>query len=288
MSLQLYNPASDGLPAKAWECLRRNKAFLSDFSLEGAASDEDARDMAEEFRAQMASHPFYAAVFEHLRGCVWHDPEDKNDAASIECLFDICTPWSKLHSLVQGAIEDAFVRRNTRAVETPPYWELDPRGRRFSRKRSDQFLASIAPQLEGHRLVQIPRTVWDNAHKKALVAQMSELLGKPLAKNTHWLKNSGRTLGTKSQWRAYLLVENWRREACGGFALRKAASLAAFEIYANDSFGASPEQRRTAASEFLRISPKLHRHASDVEKQFQEIEKAIVSVYPVFEPLRPR
>jgi len=254
---KIYNPADDGLAAKAWECLRRNPEFRHDRNFRGARSQEEAEHSIAHFRARMSSHPFYQAVFLHLRGWTPYTSHDDDRTVSKFSPIDESMAWPELDPLAQGSLEDSLARLDVMTKEIPV---------------SDRT----------HRPIWIPVNVWDARHKADLLLQVSALLGRPIAKDARWLKNPGRTLGTRAQWKAFLLTEKWRTKECGEYGIRIAASLAAYEIYGKTSLGDSPKERCAAAKEFRRETPKLHPQTSSVEAQSRALDSAIGSVYPTF------
>lgn len=279
-----YNPASDGFAAKAWECLRRNKEFYRDYSSEKAHSEEDAQDLYHIFRSRMETHPFYAAIWAPLmeNSSVW--PEDRETFWFYARSLHPWTTWPEIHPDIQGFLRRALCPNGAFPVETPDRLEIDPHHQDYSPVTAKNFLASFATELDMHRAIFIPITVWDRSHKEDILREVSELLGKPLAKDARWLKDNGRALGTKAEWHAFLLVEQWRSRELGGYSITKAANLTAWEIFEEEVFGDAVSQRKESARAFLANCTKLHKYTSNVEKRFAQIEHAIKSVYPVFRP----
>ncbi len=279
-----YNPAEDGFPAKAWECLRRNKAFYDDLNLSHAKSEEDALSLAEDFKAHMQSNSFYRAIYSPLVEWSWGDPDEKEDWYHLTRCLDLGTAWPKIHPDTRDLIEDSLSPHEALNFETPNFEEIDPYKKNFSDAKAKKFLSELANSLETHRLILLPATVWDRQHKGRILAEVSEILGNPMAKDARWLKNSGRALGSEAEWRSFLLVEQWRNPRCGNYGPGMAANLAAWEIYGGEDFGEEPKVRLGAARAFLKHCEKFQKHAATVEKHVRLIEKAVSSVYPVFDP----
>lgn len=279
-----YNPASDGFAAKAWECLRRNEAFSHDLYHYDATSEDDAKDLAAFLRAHMATHPFYQAVYEPLVEWSAVEPEDKETCHYRARSLDLGMTWPEIHPETQGDLENGLCPYGAFSVETPGRSEIDPHHEDYSPVTAKNFLASFATEPDMHRAIFIPITVWDRSHKEDILREVSGLLSKPLAKDARWLKDNGRALGTKAEWHAFLLVEQWRSRELGGYSITKAANLTAWEIFEEEVFGDAVSQRKESARAFLANCTKLHKYTSNVEKRFAQIEHAIKSVYPVFRP----
>ena len=92
-------------------------------------------------------------------------------------------------------------------------------------------------------------------------------------------------MGTEAEWRAFLLVEQWRSRECGKLGPTIAANLSAWEIYAGESFGNTCTERKEAAENFRQECHKLHQHTATIERRVRRVEQAIKSVYPIFDPL---
>lgn len=280
-----YNPAKDGFPAKAWECLRRSRALRNDVNCVGAESEDDAIDMAAEFRSKMETHPFYRSVYAPL--VEWphygHDG-DKEGLHYFSRRLEFEMPWPDIHKETQGWIENSLQPQSASVVETPPADEFHPHSKYYKDVKAKGLLSDLSEWLVTHRVIVLPQVVWDKPHKARLLAEVEKLIGDPLAKDARWMKNTGRLLGSEAEWRAFLLVEQWRNPSAGRYGLGMAANLAAWEIYGGEDFGTDPQLRVAAAKDFLGGCGKIQKHAATVERHVRRIEKAIASVYPDFNP----
>jgi hypothetical protein len=281
-----YNPASDGFAAKAWECLRRNKEFHRDYGLENAHSEEDAEHQYSVFRSRMETHPFYAAIWAPLVENSSVQPEDRETFWVYARSLHLWTTWPEIHPDIQGFLSSALSPHGAFPVETPNRLKIDPYHNDYSPVTAKEFLASFANELDTHRVICIPVAVWDRPHKERILGEISALLGAPLAKDTRWMKKLGRALGTAAEWRAFVLVEQWRERRGANYGFGMAANLAAWEIYGKEDFGIEPRQRIKAAEVFRKRCSKIHKYASKVEVQVHLIERAIKSVWPVFDPIQ--
>lgn len=284
----LYNPAKDGFPAKAWECLRRNQAFWNDVHCVGAESEEDATDMAIELRSQMETHPFYRSVYGPL--VEWphygHDG-DREGLFYIARRLDFEMPWPSIHKETQGWIENSLYPQSASIVETPPTGEFDPYSRHYEEAKARGLLSDLSQWLLTHRVIVLPQITWDRPHKDRILAELEKFIGEPLAKDARWLKNTGRVLGTDADWRAYLLFEQWRDDLKRDFSRDLAINLVAQEIYSKGeiTFGVGSEQRVKSAKHDIKGKSSLHAQCYRVRQNVSRIEKAIESVYPVFNPI---
>lgn len=280
-----YNPASDGFAAKAWECLRRNKAFWKDLHLHGATSEDDAVDLLHIFQTRMATHPFFAAISDPLM--VWSEAWDGGDpepAYYRARSLSIHMSWPEIHPDTRGYLENALCRYGAFPVEITDHSEFDPHYKDYSPVAAKKFLSSFVSNLDLHRAIYVPTTVWDRKHKEDILREVSELLGAPLAKDARWLKNRGRYLGTERLWRAYLLFESWLQRGCDrDLAMRLTAYLMYGTAAAKIALGNAVDPK--AAQAFLQRFKLHHNHHSTVEKFIDGIERAIESVYPKFCPI---
>lgn len=262
-----YNPAKDGFPAKAWECLRRNEDFIVDFgSIRQTADDEERHYHRLHLECSLEERANSLAVF----------------AFANEKQIDISKSWPELPLGFRSRFEALF--RVDRAFDPQ-----DPMAN-FLGAGSLPYLidrSKIHHQIdcpEGYRLVAVPRHIRDHDHRKAITAALEDLIGSPLVTNAQWLKPSGRYLGSEAEWRAFLLIEQWTSERGGGFAKKMAANFAAREIFDSKDFGENQEERSATAFAVRSVDPKLHRYTSIIENRAKAVKKAVNSVYPVFSP----
>jgi hypothetical protein len=305
-----YNPASDGFTAKAWECLRRNKAFQSDWARALLDRCDDSVKVWQKikspnpnieelsryldnpakpinvFKSRMATHPFYQAVFEPLVEWSQVEPEDKETCHYRARSLDLGMTWPDIHPDTRGYLENGLCPYGAFPVATPDRAEIDPYGKDYNPAKAKEFLSNLTTDLDTHRIICVPVTVWDREHKERIISEVADLLGKPLAKDARWLKDNGRTLGSEAEWRAYLLVEQWREPRGANYGVGMAANLAAWEIYGKEDFGIEPQDRIKAAKAFREGCSKTHKYTSKVDKQVKLVERAIKSVYPVFDPIQ--
>ena len=282
-----YNPAKDGFPAKAWECLRRNEAFYDDYSLSNAHCEEDAIDEAEHFKSHMQSHPFYNAVYAPLvQWSECHDSDDREQRYFLLRSLSLHESWHEIHSETKGYLEASLARLEAIEIETPEPIDIDPYSEDdFSETVAKKLLSELWENRSTHRPICIPSVVWDRRHKESILAEVSEILGKPLAKDARWLQNNGRVLGSEAEWRAFLLVEQWLKDECGSYGIGMAANLAAWEIYGGEDFGEKPNIRLKSGKAFRIRCSESHKQTSTIQKRAQKVMRAIKSVYPVFNPV---
>jgi hypothetical protein len=201
--------------------------------------------------------------------------------------LDLKLSWKRLPAAQRKRISELF-KTNRKFNEADPFAEFAGGGSLpyvYNLNANSDTEPNYCP--EGHTLIAVPNQIRDTQHRQAILGWLDTRLPRPLFRDLRWLKPNGRALGTKAEWTSFLLVEEWTSEAGGGFGIGMAANFAALEIYANFSFGAAPEQRRDAGSEFRATDHKIHPHASTVEKRFRAIEAIIAGVYPAFAPLKP-
>jgi hypothetical protein len=263
-SCRPYNPATHGLPAKAWECLRRNSDFKA--VIDAARS---SREETQE-QAHIAWLEAMLAVNQpaHFLLGRFNEP------------FNLAQPWPEFPAQFKAEFERFF--------STERKHSFGDDFASFSGGGSLPYVVDSIPEGAdiiapmGHTSVAIPNHIRDPRHRAAVIRSLIKLVRKPSAGDVRATANNGRVLGTEAEWRSFLLAEQWQESA--GFLPGKAANLAAWEIYGGQTFGGSGKARTTAADRFLTENPKSHKRKSKVEEQVRAIETAIHSVYPDFAP----
>lgn len=287
MPAYLYNPCSDGLAAKAWECLRRNDAFLKWCAALEKEAESAAEAQAEEcpemstssYTGEEAADPFIQAVY-YCMHTQYHSRSGLSDAS-----LSITQSWPDIIAIMREKISDAFERGKATHFHVPklPQINLFKPKAMYPSSRFRGLLTSLEGIELTHHLIAVPKFVWDPAHKKQIKAEVGVLLNKPFARDVRMLTPIGSMLGSTAEWRAFLLFEQWK---LAGYGRGRALGLVAQEIYAPKKkrvmFGRSPRSRMQTAKEFLascdgKIEPK---YKDKVEGQVECIEKAIASVYP--------
>jgi hypothetical protein len=259
-----YNPALHGLPAKAWECLRRNQEF---------------RDVIKAARASREEIPDEVLI------AIYETSTSASKAASFllhRCgqPFDLGRPWPDFPLSLKKEFENLF--------STKRKYSFGDDFASFSGGGSLPYVVDSIPEGAdiispvGHTLVAIPNHIRDPRHRAAVIQSLSKLVSQPSTRDVRTAANNGRILGSESEWRGFLLVEQWQTSA--GFMPGKAANLAAWELYGDAPFGDRAEARAKAAEHFLSEHPKSHKRRSKVLEQVKAIETAIKSVYPSFTP----
>ena len=271
MKAMPYNPCADSFPAKAWECLRRNKSFLKVLDCIKSSTDEEQRH-------DEISYAQYEAdkIGNDLADLVFSKHECWNTRFS----------WKQLAKAQRKKFEALFGKQTPLNISKPAPFsgaEYSPFAVELAPTDSDQ-LASIQ---EYHILIAVPKAVRHKQHHDQIVADIEKLVPQSSAKAIH-LKPGGRRLGSKKDWDAFLLAERWRSQK---FNPVEAQLLAAHELFGED-FGSTKEQRRKNAEPYFRRTgsnaktPKHHSHF-ETGKMIKNIETSIESVFPSFDPYCP-
>ena len=288
-----YNPCTDGFPAKAWECLRRNKEFLDAQNYYGAKDQTgiaDAKAKIISFLDRDRSvYPhqrdygglFFAAVFRRTLGLKDSFPEFFKDDGP-ECEFcendpldDASKSWPELQGDTKFEIWKGLVGHSR--VET--YYEYE---------------SNDIPDIwnRRHKIIGIPLYVRDSKHKEEILEEVAELLGEP-AVNRKRLNPTGSTLGTSKEWSTFLDYEEWtrlgfeRKDAANLAAERKRVIKAEHPLYGDKITHECDDKRIKAAKNFLKLNI-AHPHVTRAEKRINYIEKSIASVFPSFSLFSPK
>ena len=295
----LYNPCKDGFVAKAWECLRRNAEFLDTVYFFGAKTEDEAMDAITQIRANPPENPF---LREALGCCMESDSGLPAEDDYSYPVLQIGTAWNEMDGRFRDRLETSLSRGEAYGFSLPNLAEVNPfscekngaPNTSLSEKASRQFFWELGDTSSTHDLIAVPKVVWDSEHAAEILTDVKQLLSKPRA-NVKWIKPTGRTLGTKAQWDAYLLFEEWR---LFGYPRQRACQLVAWELDEGSSFGPSlcdsdrdsllawREERKKCAADFFSKYQKAPKRGSTVERdQIGPMEEAISSVFPRFLPL---
>lgn len=276
MNTYLYNPAADGYASKAWECLRRNLAFRTEI---------DAFRQA--LRAQQ--HPKIGALAKQDRNLI---PAQAFLAVSSQLakkgsllrtgygelppkIED--TAWPELPELLRHCLESAA------NVDFEPLRQLDPMpvdaiGQPLlygNPEQQDAFLRwtkTIPTNSEAYTIVAIPRRVRDTQRRQMCKKALLELL--PTAsQRAKKLKPTGRALGSRTEWAAYLFVE---AELGAGKSKLSAWTSAAIQFYGG-RLRQIPHGIKAHAREMRRVATQ---RMPLIEMHVKAIEEAIRKSYP--------
>ena len=269
MAASLYNPADHGLPAKVWECLRRNSQFREwvDQSLLDDVEDSFDPELAPAMRAGRAKQRKLnksadCALALALNASCYHS----GPGIIVSQGISLDSNWGEIGSRAQREIID-------RLKGEPPFEIQAPekhRGSFWNRINSDYIL------------IAAPRELINLKHRKNALKVIDGLLPKTVRK-TQWTKPSGRTLGTKRHWRAFLETEMRVQQ---GHDRETALALTAHSMYGDESDrDAAKTLRGAKAVAKLVKNRKKHPHFSTVQRWVIAIEGSIKSVFPKFQPL---
>ena len=277
MNPQSYNPASDGISAKIWECMRRNSAFRDDL-----ASLRRTRRPTDKLPAKFVqigeTNPI--AFFVFIEAAV---PEN-NSSTPIE---DRCWPTLPVSARQRISLFARFYYSPEPRVISPPSG-LKGDGSPFD----ELDLYSRENLWDRYVIVAIPKKVRDSDHRKEILAYLRGLVAEASI-NSITLRDDlpagGKLLGTRADWEQFLYREALERPkvrgARSGHSRRDAMAITAWRFYEQDSFNKSKntdEMGKKAAQEiYARRGEKVRRHIAP-------IENGIAAVYPDFKVFTPR
>ena len=283
-----YNPCTDGFPAKAWECLRRNKEFLDAQNYYGAKDQTGIADAKAKiisfldrdrgsyrFSAyDQIGGLFFSAIFRRTLN-LKDSYEEFYEDDFIDSSFcnddppdDVSKSWPQLQDDTKHEILKAF--------------DVNQRTKTYNYECSD------IPKIwdRRHKIIGVPLYVRDCKHKKEILEEVAELLGEP-AGNRKCLKPTGSTLGTSKEWSTFLDYEEWtrlgfeRKDAANLAAERKRVIKAEHPLYGDKIIHECDDKRIKAAKNFLKLNI-AHPHVTRAEMRINNIEKSIASVFPSF------
>ena len=241
-----YDPCQHGFEAKVWECFRRNSKLRKD--LETSCEPEEDPKI-------------------HIGG--WDNPFADSflgmceSAAKGRSLLD-CT-WNRLKANQRERLSDSLKPKKLKPIDSV---------------ESEDAWLELRMTMSTHSLIAVPDTVLDTEHKKRLIADFSERLPRPLA-DARWTKPSGRLLGRREQWKAFLAFESWQYL---GAKTQEAIDLSAREINGQLPPDQSITQRRELARKHSLRKESRHKRYAKVLDHVMAIQRSIESVYPDLRP----
>ena len=257
-----FNPCEDGFEAKVWECLRRNVDFKQDF--------EKAQNQGPQL--------FLRRFFFH-----WNEAWAKNVFAR-ELL---CSPagWntSKSWPEIQMQVREKLraVNRTREAVRWPKMNLSEWQHAAGSKIKFIGFLLKTERENRPYLNFGIPAFIRDQAHRDRIKAQLDAWIPQPQA-DARYFKATGRMLGTKKEWEAYLLNEGW---VAKGLSKIRARALVSLEMHEPATFRAYDERfLLSEEGKAVASSVDQQRGSHPVGTRIATIREQIKSVYPVFQP----
>ena len=289
MPVTHYNPCTDGFPAKAWECLRRNEAFKKQLEEITKLKDPDDRHWTGEgyaYEAERIGNEFAALIFSSAKdwntNTCWKDlPRKKQN--------DFASKFRKGRKISLSS-QDFFTGEEL-AAHTPECIN--------SEKNVAENLEEINFLREHYDFIAVPKNIIHDAHRLKILDDISALIP-TVPKKIVTYKPTGSTLCTEQEWSTFLDHEEWTRL---GFERQAAANLAAerkgdnkaknpllaaerkrvldeHPLYGVKASQGTDVERKKAANKFLKLKP--HPHRTRAEKRISSVEQAIVSVFPSF------
>jgi hypothetical protein len=276
----LYNPCVDGLAAKAWECLRRNKNFTAISHID-AKNEEEAMHEFAAIYDDLPSNPFIRNALVYYLG---HDPEDSIVFPDYNFFPHTITHknWSNLPTEFKSRLNASLI------PYLPEFFKISPPlNHKIERGESGlgneygsilNFLHEVYYTTETNNLVSLPKFVWDKRHKQNILKKISELLGPPKGK-TQRLKPTGSTLGSYRDWESFLLYEFW---VGLGFDRKQAIDLAAREYHDKPKLLLRHHPNAKAKSEANKRlkQQKPSNDCSTLRKSIENIEHYIDNIFP--------
>ena len=276
LTVEGYNPAKkDGINAKVWECLRRNRRFRKDIA---------------EYRMRMATTgvllDFNAAFVDAIRmnpfvTPVWLVLIGHKEIATVENL-----PWSALSKDIQGAFASSMddILPRVKCLLPPP---IDLIGKLTTEKEREvaySWLLTNHFVWERSDVVAIPKFIRDTDHKKEIKKWLNDFVDATHGKVLNALKfrddlpSGGKLLGTPRDWELVLFIEAQRNR---GFTMREAFFLCACQLSdeREEVQGWSMKYLRSAmAKKNLRQIWGTYR--SKLKRQLAAIRSGIRGIYP--------
>jgi hypothetical protein len=268
-----YNPCRDGLPAKLWECLRRNPKFTAHL--------KSKRDVNKTARAAVwaAADTNGQNAFADIALKFLLPVSYKKDMAEVlKPQLNENTPWSKTQKEFRSQFEQILpaMLKSPFPLEEPPFalfeiggllWPMLP----MENGQLKDWVRRAQCTWELYDVIAVPKFIRDSQQRKAVLRSIDEMV-RVAKSDARYLKPNGRFLGAEAEWRAYLCVEQWEHE---GYDRTHAINFTAYTIHGKVDAGELPRARNI----------KKHKHYSTVEKQVACIERCIEMTFPTIDSL---
>ncbi len=314
-----YNPTPDGLAAKAWECLRRNKEFRSNVDIGFVTGWQNSDPMPEDPPDRYEDLVYLSVTA----------AEDNNRVAEI--VFDCSDEawgtdviWPNLPDQIKSKLSRLFKSPSPQNIysDFPTFtggmtaaFQISPKGyphmfseqsrKNYSESKGLDPLAvleigkSMEDLLIHHSLVAIPKYVRDGAHHKAVLESLKGLMPKPRHSTRALNPTAGAMMGTESAWVAFLTWEKYKDQVpissrLSGICYTAVTQPDSFETGSmsvrelQDLIETDPESLCLPSSlgneKWKEIDELGSRRGAEVEKRYLDpIKQAIELSYPRFE-----
>lgn len=189
-----YNPWDFGLPAKAWECMRRNAEFSEaiEWKLNTGCGLATASPPA------CTSRPLFQRV--------WGVADKANCTREFSNLS-----WIQLPELIRTTFCDVFekeLRGEVVPVERPPWSAMAVPSINSTTAELRDWIEKNKPLWEKGLVVSLPTKIVDTEHVRSVRQFLHQQL-RPAFRGSG-LGKKGSVFGAKMEWHDYLLVEEFR------------------------------------------------------------------------------
>lgn len=269
-----YNPCSDGLPAKAWECLRRNSEFRRLLNRERAIPLQSRAMSWMATTANEQNHLASAALCYLL---------PTQNIESTQCV-DVTNPqvnedmpWPQTPSEFRGALERALSFHLPLPIEISPP-PVEAMGRLASsdgRAPLVDWLAEANRTWRNYDVVAVPKFVRDTEHRKSIEKDLRERV-RVTARKGRTFTDKGSAFGTEREWDIFLFVE--RQMALGDSKLA-AWRKAAVEFYGGTALAS---KKLLTPEKFAQIADQTDtRQSTHIANRVAAVERSVNDAYPV-------
>ncbi len=272
MSGPPYNPCNDGLPAKVWECLRRNSEFRSLLDRERAVPQQ-SRALSWEATTGNEQNVFAQAALTYLlptRSKRTHCTRVSKPQV------DERMAWPQTPPGFRAAIERAasFHWPLPNEVLRPPVEAMGRLTSSAGRAPLLDWLVEANRTWLNYDVIAVPKFVRDTEHRKAIEKDLRQRI-RITGRKGRTLTNEGSAFGTTKEWDVFLFVE--RRISSGDTKLA-ARRKAAVEFYGRE---ASLSHQFLTAEKAAKIADQIDtKQGTHIANRLAAVERAIADVYP--------
>lgn len=273
-----YNPTNDGPEAKAWECLRRNKAFRS-------RADRLGKVLTGEFipgaNPDRIPGPSYAPM---VREKWLHSIQSGPARLALEFLFpaeqasgfDVETPWPQTPAIFRAGLTSIMEGVMPEVILPPPRELLGRLTSADARLKLAGWFNYARPLMAANQAVSIPAAIRDPQHRKVVIAAILKRVPQPFLKAAPRTQRGSSYLGSDTQWRAFLMAEYY--EGMGASRLH-ARNLVALFLYEKDTYHGLTEPQRLSEQGKAAVKEIAAKYGERVGDYIRAIKEAIGSIY---------
>lgn len=281
MNSELYNPCSDGIPAKLWECLRRNRRFRIDL--------KRARRLLQNDLGKYRDDPIHSLsntneIADFAMQYLLRETAEVGEKVKARH-FGEDTPWQHAPRRFRAQMQRVVFHQGLlpSQVVPPRFIESDPHFDTDSKTPGDRLVSGRWVRYAHHiwekfNVIAVPRVVEDDSHRTEILKELEKALPKTNAREL-WFKPGGMILGTAKAWDVFLIWDYWKDKVPATGKRIGICKLYLTERHAYDD-GAECDFKKLSRNTSQTIDDLASRRGADVKDYLDQVTRAIRGTYP--------